>query len=159
MERSDKKLQPSGWRVSLSIIVGVVWLAFLLIWFFFYTDKYYWEQHVAIVLLSLLMLVIVLGIPWILWWLKNQSPQEIAMWKTQGFKWRIWVSFILGFFILIFLIYWFWFLAPPYRWYQNLIIFIVALLIIGGVMGAMWAPWGMKHGKNFDESCKEKKED
>ena len=29
-----------GWRVSLSILVGVGWLVFLLIWFFFYAGTY-----------------------------------------------------------------------------------------------------------------------
>jgi hypothetical protein len=29
-----------GWRVSLSILVGVGWLVFLLLWFFFYADVY-----------------------------------------------------------------------------------------------------------------------
>lgn len=33
-----------GWRVSLSILVGVGWLVFVLLWFFFYADTYNWEK-------------------------------------------------------------------------------------------------------------------
>ena len=32
--------------------------------------------------------------------------------------------------------------------------------MVGGGMGAIWAPWGMKHGKDFEkECCKEDKKD
>jgi type VI protein secretion system component VasK len=74
------------------------------------------------------------------------------MWKTKGFKWRLWLSLILAFFLIIFLIVWFWYYAEPYTWYQNIAILIVSVLIIGGVLGASWTPWGMKYGYKFDES-------
>jgi hypothetical protein len=35
--------------------------------------------------------------------------------------------------------------------YQNIVIFVIPFLIIGGVLGAMWAPWGMKHGRRFEK--------
>ena len=161
MKKDNQYPKPTGWRVSLSIVTGVGWLAFLLIWFFFYTDKYVWEKHVAIVLLSLLVLVGILGLPWLLWWQKNRTPKETEMWKMKGFKSRVWVSGIAVFAALIVLIYWFWFYGEPYFWYQNLIIFIVAVLIVGGTLGAMWAPWGMKHDKDFEkcECCDEEKKE
>lgn len=134
-----------AWRVSLSILVGVGWLVFLILWLFFYAQHYAWERNVAIFLLSLLLLVGILGGPWAYWAYKKQTSTEKEMLKIKGFRWRIWVSilFMLGAFV--FLIYWFWAIAEPYDIYRNLAIFIVTLLITGGLLAAMWAPWGMRY--------------
>ena len=37
-------------------------------------------------------------------------------------------------------------------------IFIVSILIIGGVLGAAWAPWGMRHSHKFDKQTTKEKE-
>ena len=96
-------------------------------------------------------MAIILGIPWTFWGMKYRTKQEIEMWKTKGFKWRIWLSIIIAFLLIIFLIYWFWSLAEDFDIYQNIAIFIVSLLIAGGILGASWAPWGIKHGKEFEK--------
>jgi MFS family permease len=140
-----------GWRVSLSILVGVGWLVFVLLWFFFYAGVYKWEKNVAIFLLSLLAICGILGIPWAIWGMKQLTKEEKEMWKTKGFKSRVIVSGIAVFAAFIFLIYWFWYLAEPYTVYQNIVIFVIPFLIIGGILGAMWAPWGMKHGRRFEK--------
>jgi len=141
-----------GWRVSLSILVGVGWLVFLLIWFFFYAGSVSnWEKNVAIFLLSLLAICGILGVPWAIWGIRRQTEEEKEMWKTKGFKSRVVVSGISVFAAFIVLIYWFWYLAKPYNVYQNIVIFIIPFLIIGGILGAMWAPWGMKHGRRFEK--------
>jgi hypothetical protein len=145
------KKEGLGWRVSLSIIVGVSWLVFVILWLFFYAGEYSWEKNFAIVLLSILVIIGILGIPWTIWGMKHRKKHEIEMCQTKGFKWRIILSCTLAFILIIFLIYWFWFLAEPYSVYQNIAIFIVAILIIGGVVGASWAPWGIKHGHKFEE--------
>ncbi len=134
-----------AWRVSLSILGGVGWLVFLIVWLFFYAQSYAWERNVAVFLLSLLLLVVILGVPWALWAYKKQTAAEKEMLNIKGFRWRIFVSilFMLGAFV--FLIYWYWVVAEPYDIYQNLAIFIVTLLITGGLLAAMWAPWGMKY--------------
>ena len=141
-----------GWRISLSILVGVGWLVFLLIWFFFYAGSVSnWEKNVAIFLLSLLAICGILGVPWAIWGIRRQTEEEKEMWKTKGFKSRVVVSGISVFAAFIVLIYWFWYLAKPYNVYQNIVIFIIPFLIIGGILGAMWAPWGMKHGRRFEK--------
>ncbi len=134
-----------AWRVSLSILVGVGWLVFLILWLFFYAQHYAWERNVAIFLLSLLLLGGVLGGPWAVWAYKKQTSPEKEMMKIKGFRWRIWVSILLMIGTFVFLIYWFWAIAEPYDVYRNLAIFIVTLLITGGLLAAMWAPWGMKY--------------
>ena len=139
------------WGVSLSIIGGVGWLIFIIIWLAFYASAYPWEKNFAIFLLSLLIVGIVLGTPWSIWGMKQRTQKEKEMWKIKGFKWRVWFSGVFVIAIFSFLIYWFWFLAVPYSIYQNIAVIIVAFLVLGGVMGAMWAPWGLKYGDKFDE--------
>jgi MFS family permease len=134
-----------AWRISLSILVGVGWLVFLLVWLIFYAQEYPWEKNVAIFLLSLLILIGIVGVPWAYWAYQKQTPVEQEMWRQKGFLWRFWISILVGLSVILFLIYWFWMLAVPYTIFQNLAIFIVSLLIAGGLLAAMWAPWGMKY--------------
>ena len=148
-----------AWSVSLSILVGVGWLVFLVIRLFFYAKEYVWEQNVAIFLMLLLALIGILGGPWTYWALKKQTSIEKEMWKIKGFRWRVWVSIIVAFGVIIFLIYWFWVLAKPYDIYQNLAVFIVSFLVTGGLFAAMWAPWGMSHGSKCQPLLDEKKEE
>ena len=153
MEENKKDIMQTkglGWRVSLSIITGVAWLVFLILWLFFYASNYSGYQNFAIIILSILAVAVVLSGPWIIWGMKHQTKEEKEMWKTQGFRWRVWLSGILAIVLVFFLIYWFWYQAATYDLYQNIAIFIVSILIIGGVMGASWAPWGIKHGQKFE---------
>jgi hypothetical protein len=160
-EPAENKMEMKGlgWRVSLSILVGVAWLVFLVLWLFFYAKNYAWEKNFAIFLFSILVIVGILGIPWAIWGMRFQSPTEKEMWKTSGFRWRVWVSCILIFAVFLFLIYWFWFLAQPYDVYQNIAIFIISILIMGGILGAMWAPWGIKHGHEFSRQHHEEQKE
>lgn len=140
------KKQSPAWAVSLSILVGVGWVVFLLLWLFFFGyPRDLWEKNVAIILLSLVILCGVLGGPWGYWAIKNQSTHDKELWAVKGFKSRLAFSIILGAVVFLFLIYWFWFQAVPYSVFQNIVIFIIAFLIGGGIIAALWAPWGMRN--------------
>ncbi|UCD13489.1 MAG: hypothetical protein JSW60_08020 [Thermoplasmatales archaeon] len=140
-----------GWRVSLSIVVGVGWLVFLILWLFFYASDYHIYQNIAIVLASLLLMGIILGAPWAGWGMRHRTETEKDMWETKGFKWRVWLSAIIAFLLLVFLILWFYYYARDYDIYQNIAVFIVSILIVGGILGASWAPWGIKHGHKYEK--------
>lgn len=135
-----------GWRVSLTIAVAVGWLIFIIIWLFFYAQKYNGYQNVAIMLASLLILFFILGVPWAIWSRRFWRDKDRDQWMQPGFRWRTWASGIIVVAILVGLIYWFFFYAGGYSIYQNIAILIIAILLFGGIMGAMWAPWGMRHG-------------
>ena len=72
------------------------------------------------------------------------------MMKTSGFGWRVSLSIIVGVFWLSFVIIWLFFYAAGFNIYQNIAIFIVSFLVAGGIVGASWAPWGMRHGHEYD---------
>ena len=59
-----------AWRVGLSIFVVFGWLAFMLIWLFFYAGDYNGYQNLAIVITSLLILGAVTSSTWIVRWLR-----------------------------------------------------------------------------------------
>lgn len=81
---------------------------------------------------------------------KDEEKCEDMM-KTEGLGWRVSLSIIVGIGWLIFLILWLFFYASNFNVYQNIAIFIVSILAVGGIMGASWAPWGMRHGQKFDK--------
>ena len=68
----------------------------------------------------------------------TDKTEEVCkeMIKTKGFGWRISLSIIVGVGWLIFLILWLFFYASGFNIYQNIAIFIVSILIVGGVLGA-----------------------
>ncbi len=135
-----------GWQVSLSILGGVGWLVFLLVWLIFYASEYSGYQNVAIVLLSLLAVAGLLGILWTIWgW--RRKPEGIRMMKTPGFRWRVVFSAVSVPAAVLALVGWLYWYADGYSIYQNIAVCIIILLIMGGLQGAVWAPWGMRHGR------------
>ena len=152
--------KPSGWKVSLSIGTGIGWLIFLIVWLAFFAGDYTIYQNFAIVLISILVMFIILGGSWASWGLKNIPKEGKEMMKTSGFVGRIVVSIIVPLALFIFWIIWFFFYAEGFNIYQNIAIFLVSILAVGGILGGMWAPWGMKHDKDFKkwESKKDKEE-
>ena len=154
--------KPSGWRVSLSIVMGVGWLAFVIIWLaFFAGDETYGfsgYQNFAIILISILVVVMVLGGSWASWGIRYIPKEGKEMMKVAGFTSRIIASIIIPIALMIFLIIWFFFYADSFNFYQNIAIVLVSILAIGGILGATWASWGMKHEKKFEKMCKEYEE-
>ncbi len=152
MEKDDKiNDKELGFKPSFSIVIGVGWLIFLILWFAFYASDYTWEKNIAIILLSILIMFLLLGGMWAMYGISKIPSNEKEIFKTSGFKWRILLSIILPFAALIFLIIWFWFYAQPYSVWQNIAVTLVTILIIGGILGSVWARWGIKHGNKFDK--------
>lgn len=151
----DIKPQPPGWKVSLSIVMGIGWLAFVIIWLAFFAgnEEYGFSgyQNFAIILISILVVIMVLSGSWASWGIKHIPKEGKEMMKAAGFTSRVIFSIIIPLALMIFLIIWFFFHADGYDIYQNIAVFIVSLLAVGGILGAVWAPWGMKHGKKFEE--------
>jgi len=150
-----------GWKPSLSILFGVGWLIFLILWFAFYAGDYSWEKNFAIILLSILLVFLLIGGMWAIWGLRKMPKKDWEMFKISGFKWRILTSIILPFAAIIFLIIWFWYYGTDYNVWQNIAVLLTVLLALGGILGAIWARWGMKHGhemEKFEKMCEEKDE-
>jgi len=147
----EQNKEDMGYKPSISIIGGVGWLIFIILWFAFYASNYSWEKNIAILLLSILVIFILLGGMWAIWSLRMIPKKGWEIFKIKGFKWRIITSIILPFASIIFLIIWFWFYAEPFTVWQNISILLVVLLILGGLLGIVWARWSMIHQKEMDK--------
>jgi len=164
MEEEHMTHKPNpGWRPGFSIVAGVGWLVFIILWLAFYASNYAWEKNVAIFLLSILAVFILLGGTWALWGIRQIPKEGKDMFKIFGFKWRVQISIVIPFAAMVFLIVWFWYYAVPYTVWQNLAVLIVTLLVMGGILGLIWTRWGMKNSWKFDKQaayyCKEEKEE
>ena len=146
-EEELMEMNGMGWKVALSIICGVGWLVFLIIWLFFYASNYTFYQNIGIFIMSIFVVMILLGIPWMMYGLRFQTDEEKVMWMTKGFKGRVFVSGIIAFLFIFFLSLWFFLYADNYCIYQNIAVFLVSILIIGGIMGVSWGPWAMRQDK------------
>ena len=162
-----------GWKPSLSIIGGVGWLIFIILWLAFFADAYPWEKNMAIFLLSILIIFLLIGGMWAIWSIRMIPKEHWEIFRISGFRRRISVSIAFPFIVLIFLIIWFWFFAEPFSVWQNIAVLIVVLLAMGGILGALWARWGITHshhmkkmdeigediGKKFEDAFEGKEED
>jgi len=151
----NKKIYSYSWRPSFSIAVSIGWLIFLITWFAFYAGKIPIVKNIAVIFLSILILVLLLGITWASWAIKMIPKPGRQIFKILGFRWRIYASMFIPIIGLIALIIWFWFFALPFNFWQNLAMFMIIILIIGGLLGVIWTRWGMIHEKDFEKFGKE----
>ena len=78
--------------------------------------------------------------------------------RAVGFTARIVASIVIPFALFIFWIIWFFFYAEDFNIYQNIAIFLVSILAVGGILGGTWSSWGIKHGKDFENLCEKEDE-
>ncbi len=125
-------------RVGLSILIVFGWLAFLILWLFFYADKYGVFQNIAILLVSIIVGIGMLAALWVSWGLRFAGQFKHREWKMEKPTLEAAVSMVAGVGWLIFLIIWLYFYASNYNGYQNLAIFIVSILVWGAISSIAW---------------------
>jgi amino acid transporter len=74
---------------------------------------------------------------------------------TPGFAWRVSLSIIVFFALIVFLVVWLFFYADAFTLYQNLAVLLAAILIFIGIMGSAWAHWGIRYGRKFEKREKD----
>src|SRR5512137_1732186 len=129
-----------GWRVGASIFIVFGWLAFLIIWLFFYAEDYGVFQNIAILLVSIIVGIGLLAGMWATWGILYAATHKVGHEQHMHMmsKWSSIVSAIAGIGWVIFLIVWLFFYAGDYTGYQNLAIFITSVLVLGAVSGSAW---------------------
>ncbi|MDH5443000.1 MAG: hypothetical protein OEX16_01685 [Hadesarchaea archaeon] len=78
-ENSEDRMPPpeSASRIAVSIVVGVGWLIFLILFLAFYAGGFNIWQNLAIMFVSLLVVGAILGPMWAYWGIKTgQAPQK-----------------------------------------------------------------------------------
>ncbi len=71
-----------------------------------------------------------------------------------GLASRVAVSIVVGVGWLIFLIVFLWFYAGDFGISKSLAIFIISVLVVGGILGPIWAHWGIKYGHAWEKKTK-----
>ncbi len=69
--------------------------------------------------------------------------------ETPGFTWRVSLSVLVSFSLVIFLILWLLFYAGKFNIYQNIAAILVSLLIGIAILVSSWASWGIKYGYKY----------
>ncbi|MFQ6129778.1 MAG: hypothetical protein ACE5OT_03080 [Candidatus Hadarchaeaceae archaeon] len=81
-EEWECEMPPGGAaRVAVSIVVGVGWLIFLILFLAFYADGFSIYQNLAIILASLLVMCAILGPMWAHWGIKTSRA-----WKKKKMR-------------------------------------------------------------------------
>ncbi len=128
-----------GWRPAFSILTGVGWLSFIIIWLFFYAGNYNIYQNIAVFIISLIVLAFLNGLVWAIWGLRYAPKGWLRM-----AGWRGMVSMVTLLAWLIFLIAWLLIYAADFNVYQNIAVIFVSILIVGGINAAIWSTWKEK---------------
>lgn len=82
--------------------------------------------------------------------MKDEEEWDHPPWEMgRGMAWRIALSILLFFGLIIFIVLWLFFFAGDFNVYQNIAIIIVALLAFFGVSAAVWATMWMKWGRGW----------
>jgi hypothetical protein len=121
------KTQEYGSLASL-----IAWMAFTVIWLFFFASGYGIFENIAVVFVALLVVIAVNAVAWI--------PRMEGGWKAR-------TSAASGLIWIIFLIVWIVFFAVDYGIYENLGIALASLLIIGAVNMILWMSSAGEEGR------------
>ncbi|MCX6814831.1 MAG: hypothetical protein NTY20_04250 [Candidatus Aenigmarchaeota archaeon] len=87
----------------------------------------------------------------------DEKHKRMKHMDMRGFGWRVALSILVSMGWLAFLIIWLFFYAGSFSIYQNIAILIVSILVVGAIMGASWASWGMRHGHGWERCAEEEK--
>ncbi len=162
----EKKFEHGLLKAGFSGAVVIGWLVFIILFLAFYSEGFRTNEKFAILLLSILIIIVLLGGFWAFWSLRLMSKKDWEMFKIKGFKWRLIGTITYGLALLLILIYCFWYLWIDFNFWQYLAVLFVVLLVSGGLLGGIWASWssvykdemnkfGEEFGKKFENEFKE----
>jgi hypothetical protein len=77
------------------------------------------------------------------------NPENIGI--PFAIRWRMIITFILGFGWLAFLIMWLFFYAGDFNIYQNIAVFILSIIVLGGAIGGIWMLFGIRKKRGFQD--------
>ncbi len=152
---NEKKFEHAGLKAGFSGAIAIGWLVFVILFFAFYSGDFRTNEKFAIIILSILIMALLLGGLWLFWSLQMMSAKDWELFRIKGFKWRIIGTLVFLFALLIIMIYGFWFIWTEFSFWQYVAIFLVIILVGGGLMGAIWAPWSSKYKGEMDKYGKE----
>jgi hypothetical protein len=130
------------WRITLSMATAFGWLAFLILWLGFYAGEYNAYQNIAVIIGSVIGLVAINALVWVTFGLR--MAKEEGGWYPHGSSV---VTALAGIAWVVFLVVWLMLYAGDYSIYQNIAVFLVSVLALGGTSAiAHTIDWARHHG-------------
>jgi len=133
-----------GWRVPASILIGVGWLAFVIIWLFFYASDQTIYRNLTVLFVSVIVAIVLMAIIWVGFGLRMgrmYSPESMGQGDIRQIRWRAAASALISLLWAMFFLAWVFLYADSFNNYQNVAVVIVSLLVAGGLTAALWARW------------------
>jgi hypothetical protein len=127
-------------NVVVSIVTGVGWLTFFILFLAFYAEGFSIYENLAIVLASLIFLGAIRGPTWAYWGMKIGRTRE----RPPGLAPRVAVSTVVGCGWPVFLILFLVFYAEGFSVYENLAIVLTSILVVCVILCPMWVYWWFK---------------
>jgi len=123
-ERTPRSPKTTKRKGQISMVLGVIWIGFTIVWLFFFASSFTLFENIALIVAALLILA---GLANALMW----GPPE----------WRIRLSSGLGILWITFVILW----LPFYRnygilIYQGYAVLILSFIIMTLIIGGAWLP-------------------
>jgi hypothetical protein len=157
-KRKVKKMTKEGnekeyglvWRGRISAGLGIGWVAFLILWLFFYASGFDIYKNIAIIVASLLAVAGFVGLTW-MYGVKLPKECGKAFKEIKGLGSRMLFSIIVMITSVTFFLVWFYIYAVDFSAYQNVAIVIVQILVTFGVLGATWMTFKFEAGDEMAE--------
>jgi peptidoglycan/LPS O-acetylase OafA/YrhL len=144
MPDGPMEMRGMGWRIPASILIVLGWLAFVVIWLFFFASDYNIYKNLAVLFVSTLIGLVVLTAIWIGFGLRMgrmYAPDSTGWTDYRQIRWRAAISVAVVLAWSAFLLIWSFVYADGYTGYQNIAVIFVSLLIAGGLSAAVWSSW------------------
>jgi hypothetical protein len=138
--RGQKRPPGGAAKAAVSIVVGVGWLIFLILFLVFYAEGFSIYENFAIILASILVTGAIRGPAWAYWGIKIGRTWE----KPPGLASRVAVSTVVGCGLPIFLILFLVFYTEGFSVYENLAIVLTSILVVCVILCPMWVYWWFK---------------
>jgi len=137
---NNVKKHGSGWRPAFSGIVACGWLIFIIAWLAFFSGNVHpYEKKIAVVLLSVLILIVLIGGVWAIWAVRMIPKPGREMMKFFGFRSRMIASILIPLASVGFLVYYFWFYN--FNIWQHIAMFLITIIVNGMILAAVWSSW------------------
>ncbi len=132
------------WRTVFTVVVGLGWLVWLLLWWAFWSEDLEVARKFAVAIVSAMVLGGLTAAVWIPYSMRWAPEEERRQWRVEGFRARVVGSTFVFVALAVLVVYWLWFPGKDYDICQSFVIIIVVLIAGVALMAPMWMRWGMR---------------
>jgi hypothetical protein len=146
-EPPTPELRELGWRIPATILTAIFWLAFVIIWLFFFASQYSIWRNIAVLFVSLVITMVVMVIIWVGFGLRmgeRYAKEHMGSMEYRQIRWRVMLTGLIVVAWSMFLLAWLFLYADWFSGYQNIAVLFVSILVAGGLSAILWYRYSMK---------------